>query len=82
MIYLGAFLSSMVAVFLKGIQHKNVQHNLYGSTFLTSCLIGVVEAVSIGWIVRGGWSVGLAVGTGAGIGMVGAMLLHRKLTGK
>lgn len=73
-----AFLGSFVSVFLKGFQHKNVIHNLYGSTFVTSYFMAFMDVLLIGLIARSGWDIAFFSGGGASLGMVASMYVHNR----
>lgn len=74
--YLVAGFVSFCSVFLKGFQHKNVIGNYYKLVFITSYLMAVCDVLVIGIIVKSGWSVAFACGTGAAFGMVVSMYIH------
>ncbi len=77
-LYVLAFFGTFVAVFLKGFQHKNIQCNLYGKTFVTSYLMAFVDVLLIGLIARATWDIAFASGSGAAFGMVLAMYVHNR----
>jgi hypothetical protein len=76
--YLMALVLTFVTVFLKGLQHKNVIHNLYVNTFFTSYLMAFMDVLIIGLIAKSGWDIAFASGTGGALGMVAAMYLHNR----
>lgn len=76
---LAATVTSFGSVFLKGFQQKNVIAGRIGAAAVTSYLIAFFDVAVITLIVRGGWIVALATGTGAALGMVTAIRLHDKL---
>jgi hypothetical protein len=76
--YVFAFFATLVTVFLKGFQHKNVIANLYGYTFVTSYAMAFLDVLLIGLIAKSDWSIAFASGTGAAIGMVVAMWSHNR----
>lgn len=76
--YVFAFFATLVTVFLKGFQHKNVIANLYGYTFVTSYAMAFLDVLLIGLIAKSDWSIAFASGTGAAIGMVAAMWSHNR----
>ena len=71
-----SMLVSFVAVGLKGFQHKNVIHNKYLATWVTSMLMASFDVVAISLIVKGDWYVALSSGLGASFGMITAMRFH------
>lgn len=77
--YVMALVLTFVTVFLKGLQHKNVIHNLYLNTFFTSYLMAFMDVLVIGLIARSGWDIAFASGTGGALGMVAAMYLHNRM---
>lgn len=79
--YMLACGATFVSVFLKGIQYKNVNHNLYVHTFITSYFMAMLDVVIIGLIAKNDWSIAFASGTGAAFGMILAMFLHNKFIG-
>lgn len=78
MSYLLAFIGSFISVFLKGFQHKNVIHNMYASTFVTSYAMAFMDVLLIGLIAKSGWDIAFFSGGGASIGMVAAMYTHNR----
>jgi hypothetical protein len=81
-VYLLSFFASFVAVGLKGFQHKNVIHGKTGAVFVTSYAMAAVDVLTIGLIVREGWTIAFSSGSGAAFGMVFAIKLHERLFGK
>ncbi len=79
MIYFYSFLTSLIAIGLRGFQHKNVIGNHKKAVFFTAYLIALGEVLTIGLIIKGGWIICFSVGTGAAMGMVGSMYLHDKI---
>jgi ABC-type phosphate transport system permease subunit len=76
--YFLALVLTFTTVFLKGLQHKNVIHNLYLNTFFTSYAMAFMDVLVIGLIARSGWMIAFASGTGGAVGMVAAMYLHNR----
>lgn len=76
--YLFALAGTFVSVFLKGFQHKNVIHNLYIPTAVTSYLMAFLDVMLINLVAKSDWSIAFASGTGAAAGMVLAMWIHNK----
>jgi hypothetical protein len=79
MIYLLSALTTFGAVFLKGFQQKNVIGGHIKMGALTSYIIAFFDMASITLIVKGGWTIAFASGTGAAIGMVAAIHAHNRL---
>ena len=81
MIYLVNFLASLVFIFLKAAQQRNVAFDNYAWVIPTSVLMAAVEVIVITNVARQGWHLPLvlSVGLGAGIGAVLAMLFHKKV---
>lgn len=82
MIHFYAFITTLISVGLKGFQHKNVIGNHYRLVFITSYLMAVADVLIIGIIVRGGWIICFASGSGAAIGMIISIWLHNKYVNK
>jgi hypothetical protein len=76
MMYFLAFLGSFISVGLKGFQHKNVIHNLYTNTFVTSYFMAFMDVLLIGLIAKSGWDIAFFSGGGASLGMVASMYVH------
>jgi hypothetical protein len=71
--------ASGLFVFLKAFQQRNVVFDNYGWIMPTSIGMAATEAIVIVNFARNGWSLPLviAVGLGAGLGCLGAMLIHK-----
>lgn len=85
--HLAAFVVSLLEVGLRGFQQKNVQGNHYKLIALTSYGITFANAAAVALIARqvaigGSWTIALALGTGAAIGMVSATWLHERYIGR
>jgi len=65
-------------IFLKAMQQQNVIGGHYQWAVLTSYMLAVVEVATIIWIVHTGWSAIPWVGTGASMGCISAMYIHRR----
>jgi hypothetical protein len=78
--YLLAFGCTMASVFLKGIQHKNIQRDMFKATFVVSYFMAFMDMFLIGLIVRSDWTIAFASGAGAAIGMVTAMRAHNHIS--
>jgi hypothetical protein len=75
--YLTTFLASFVFVFLKAFQQLNVVHRQYFWVMPTSLAMAATEVWVVANVARTGWGwIVLAVGFGAGLGAVSAMLIH------
>lgn len=78
--YLTAFVITFTSVFLKGMQHKNVQHDMFSSVFITSFFMAALDFVIIKFIAgTTTWSMAFFCGSGAAFGMVASMVVHRWL---
>ena len=84
------FLASMVYVFLKVQQQLNVVHHRMGWVWVTSYGMATCEVLLVGVIavaaVNAASAMGqviliLQIGTGAGIGAIASMIIHRKMRG-
>ena len=82
MTYILAFIGSFISVGLKGFQHKNVIHDLYLNTFVTSYMMAFMDVLIIGLIAKSGWDIAFASGTGASLGMVASMYAHNRFVKK
>ena len=74
-----AFFAAFCLVSLKAFQQQNVVHSLYIPAFLVSFFLAFAE---IGVILSGikyGWNAAMPIGFGGGIGVVFAMVLHKKV---
>ena len=67
-------------VFLKAAQQRNVAFDHYWPVMPISLLMAATEVYVISTIVRLGYDLYLvlAVGTGAGVGALAAMVLHKR----
>lgn len=77
MIYLA--LATFLLVFLRAWQQQNVIHGYYGWAFVTSYGMSLADVL----VILGAVDYGLAavpwMGTGGAVGVVGAMLLHKRI---
>ncbi len=71
-----AFFVSLVAVGLRGLQHKNVAGDHYRMIALTCYLIVLGDALTVLFVVHQGIWITIPAGTGAAIGMVTTTYLH------
>lgn len=71
-------LATFALVFLRAIQQQNVIHGNYILAAITPYAIAVAEVASVLWVVSIGWSSIPWVGTGGAIGVVSAMVFHRR----
>lgn len=79
-LHLTAFAASFAFVFLKAFQQRNVAFDNYGWIFPTSIAMAATEVYVVASVAKNGWHVWLvlAIGAGAGLGALGAMLIHKK----
>lgn len=79
-----AFFCQLIFVFLKAFQQRNVAFDNYKWVFPTSLAMAAAEYAVVALIVQAGYSIGvvLGAGTGAGLGCLGAMLVHKKYVKK
>lgn len=82
MTYIVAFAASLIYVFLKGWQHQNVNNRHMYSVVIVSYLMCVMDALMIGLVIKTGWTVAIAGGTGASLGMLLAFYFHDNVYGK
>lgn len=84
--YATAFIFSLVTVFLKSFQHKNVIHTYYWWTAGTSLLMAVLDFKLVGMVseayAKQDWWVAACTGSGATIGMVTGMYIHARFVAK
>ena len=73
------FIASFVLVLTRAFQQKNVIHDLHIPAFFTSFLIATGEVGVIMSGVQYGWSAVPYIGLGGGIGVVLAMILHKRI---
>ena len=73
------FVSSLVLVFLKAFQQQNVVHENWALVPFVSMGLAVTEVAIVLFVVNTGWAAIPWMGTGAGLGALGAMWLHKKL---
>ena len=76
-----AGLAMFAFVFLKAWQQRNVAFDHYWPVLPTSLLMALTEVYVISIIVRVGYDIPivLAIGTGAGLGALLAMVLHKHI---
>lgn len=79
MIYLLSFITTFVAVALKGFQHKNVIGNHLKSIVITSYFMAVADVAATLIIISTGWTIALSAGSGAALGMLVSIKLHDKI---
>jgi hypothetical protein len=82
-IYLALFATTLVYVFLRAFQQKNVMHSKYLWMVPVSYGMGFCDVYIITSIAHGGhvlWIVALAMGTGGTIGSISATYLHNRWT--
>jgi hypothetical protein len=72
-------LASFIGIFLRAFQQQNVVGAHYRSAALTSYGLAVSDVATIGLISTHGWHMVPWIGTGAAVGVVASMYVHRKL---
>lgn len=77
------FLAMLSFVFFKAFQQRNVAFDNYVAVLPTSIAMAATEFYVIALIVKTGYDIVLvlALGTGAGIGALVAMVLHKRFFG-
>lgn len=77
------FLAMLAFVFFKAFQQRNVAFDNYVAVLPTSLAMAATEFYVIALIVKTGYDIVLvlALGTGAGIGALGAMVAHKRFFG-
>ena len=73
------FVSSFALVFLKAFQQQNVVHENWLFVPVVSMGLAVTEVAIVLFVVSTGWAAIPWMGTGAGLGALCAMWLHKKL---
>lgn len=75
-----AFAITFSSVFLKGLQHKNVQHDMYSSIFFTSFFMASLDFAIIKFIAdTTTWTMALFCGGGGAFGMITSVWIHKRL---
>ncbi len=83
MIYLTAFATSFLYIFLKCYQQLNVVHKQYLWVLPTSMAMAACEVFVIATTAKTGFGwIALTIGLGAGLGCMTSMYLHGRLTRK
>lgn len=83
MMYLTAFATSFLYIFLKCAQQLNVVHKQYLWVLPTSMSMALCEVYVISTTAKTGFGwLAIAIGLGAGLGCMASMYLHGKLTKK
>jgi hypothetical protein len=79
-LHLTAFFASLIFVGLKAFQQRNVAFDNYAWVFPTSIAMAATEVYVVASVAKSGWHIWLvlAIGAGAGLGALGAMLIHKK----
>lgn len=77
--YAIAFAVTFTSVFLKGIQHKNVQHDMIWSIGATSFCMAALDFAIIKFIAgTTTWTMVFACGAGGAFGMMSAVVVHKR----
>lgn len=71
-------LATAALVFLRAFQQLNVMRGHYVAAALTPFAIAAAEVASVLWVVSAGWPAVPWVGAGGAVGVVSAMVVHRK----
>lgn len=86
MMFVWVFFGTFLSIFLKGFQHKNVIHNMYLNTAVTSYAMNVLDVILVGSyakiFVDGDWWYAFISGTAAALGMITSMWMHNKFFSK
>jgi len=80
---LSGFAASLIFVFLKAFQQRNVAFDHYRWVIPTSMAMAFTEFYVIALIVKAGYNLPLvgAIGLGAGVGAVAAIHIHGRFLG-
>jgi len=77
--YAIAFAVTFTSVFLKGIQHKNVQHDMILSIGATSFCMAALDFAIIKFIAgTTTWTMVFACGAGGAFGMMSAVAVYKR----
>lgn len=80
--YLLVLSGTFLSVFLKGLQTKNVVHNMYLHMGAVSYLMGVLEVLLVGSyaviIIDGNWWYAFVSGTASALGIMSATWVHNR----
>lgn len=79
MIYLLAGIITFITVFIKGFQYKNVIGNHMKMIAITAYAMAFCDVILIGIVAKNHWTIGLACGMGAMLGMIGSIKLHNRM---
>lgn len=74
--YCAMFFSSLVVVFLLGLQSKNVNRSRYIAAAITSVGISVAQFMFVKYAVNGNWFVLVVSALGGAIGIVLSIYVH------
>lgn len=82
--FVAAFVANFLFIFLKAFQQLNVTKGYYLWVIPTSMMMALCEVYIIALIAVQQFSVGLVmvIGSGAGLGAVSSMYLHKKYVEK
>jgi hypothetical protein len=80
--HLLAFTVSFIAIGMKAFQQKNVTGHHYKLVAITSYVMTLTDITFIGLVAQHGWDLVLSSGTGAALGMISAMALHKRFVGE
>jgi len=76
---IGLSAATFALVFLRAWQQQNVIHGHYGWAIVTSYALSLADVVVVVGMVHGGLAVVPWIGTGAALGVVTAMGLHKRM---
>jgi hypothetical protein len=71
--------ATFLLVFLRAWQQQNVTHGYYWWAFITSYGLALADVLVVMGVVKHGLAAVPFVGTGGAVGVICAMLLHRKI---
>jgi hypothetical protein len=80
--HLLAFAVSFIAIGMKAFQQKNVTGHHYKLVVITSYVMTLTDIIFIGLVAQHGWELAPSSGTGAALGMISAMALHKRFVGE
>jgi len=75
-------ITTFALVFLRGLQQQNVIHGNYLWASILPYFLACAEVATVLWVVETGWPAVPWIGTGGALGIVSAMLFHRRVVRK
>lgn len=79
LLYGSSVLAAFAVSFFKAFNSKNIVGGHYLPAWITSWGITTCEAMTVLFIVKGGWTVLISAGVGGSFGVVAAMWFHDRV---